>query len=58
MAPPADQADAFDAWHPANVSPVVAWLASEGCPFTGEVFYVHGTTVQRFQPWTLDEAEV
>ncbi len=54
VAEPAD-ADAFDAWHPANVSPVVAWLASEGCPLTGEVLYVHGTTVQRFQPWTLDE---
>ncbi|MEA2703947.1 MAG: hypothetical protein QOD63_1892 [Actinomycetota bacterium] len=51
----AGEADAFDAWHPANVSPVVAWLASEGCPLTGEVLYVHGTTVQRFQPWALDE---
>ncbi|MEA2687146.1 MAG: hypothetical protein QOE93_2341 [Actinomycetota bacterium] len=45
----------FDAGHPANVSPVVAWLASEGCPVTGEVFLVHGGTVQRFRPWTLDD---
>jgi NAD(P)-dependent dehydrogenase (short-subunit alcohol dehydrogenase family) len=50
---PAD-ASSFDAWHPANVSPVVAWLATESCPLTGEVLYVHGATVQRFRPWTLD----
>jgi len=48
-------ADAFDAWHPANVSPVVAWLASEACTRTGEVFLVHGGLVQRFRPWTLDD---
>ena len=47
--------DAFDAWHPANVSPVVAWLASEACPLTGEVFLVHGGLVQRFRPWSLDD---
>ena len=54
VAPPADP-DAFDAWHPANVSPVVAWLASEACTVTGEVFLVQGGTVQRFRPWTLDD---
>ena len=47
--------DAFDAWHPGNVSPVVAWLASEACTLTGEVFLVHGGLVQRFRPWTLDD---
>ena len=54
VAEPAEAGD-FDAWHPANVSPVVAWLASEGCPLTGEVLYVHGATVQRFRPWALDD---
>ena len=50
--PPAD-ADVFDSWDPANVSPLVAYLASEPCPFTGKVFFVQGGTVQYFQPWTL-----
>ena len=43
----------FDSWDPANVSPLVAYLASESCPFTGKVFFVQGGKVQFFQPWTL-----
>jgi NAD(P)-dependent dehydrogenase (short-subunit alcohol dehydrogenase family) len=45
----------FDAWDPANVSPFVAYLATEGCTFTGEAFLVQGGVVQRFQPWKLSE---
>jgi NAD(P)-dependent dehydrogenase (short-subunit alcohol dehydrogenase family) len=52
--PPADPG-AFDVWDPANVSPLVAWLASEGCPATGKVFFVQGGVVQLFTPWTLAE---
>ena len=44
---------AFDTWDPANISPLVAYLASDGCPFTGKVFFVQGGKVQFFQPWTL-----
>ena len=33
---------------PALVSPVVAWLCSEECPVTGEVFEVGGGRVSRF----------
>jgi NAD(P)-dependent dehydrogenase (short-subunit alcohol dehydrogenase family) len=44
---------AFDAWDPANISPLVAYLASDACPFTGKVFFVQGGKVQYFQPWTL-----
>jgi len=43
----------FDTWDPANVSPLVAYLASESCPLTGKVFFVQGGKVQFFQPWTL-----
>ena len=43
----------FDAWDPANVSPVAAYLCSDLCPFTGKVFFVQGGRVQYFQPWTL-----
>ncbi|HEX2119302.1 MAG TPA: short-chain dehydrogenase, partial [Acidimicrobiales bacterium] len=45
---------AFDRWDPANVSPLVAWLASTGCTETGRVFLAHGGTVQLFRPWTLE----
>jgi NAD(P)-dependent dehydrogenase (short-subunit alcohol dehydrogenase family) len=50
-----EDAAVFDKWDPANVSPMVAYLATAGCPFNGETFYVYGSTVQRFQSWTLVE---
>jgi NAD(P)-dependent dehydrogenase (short-subunit alcohol dehydrogenase family) len=50
-----EDAATFDAWNPANVSPMVAYLATADCPFSGEAFLVQGDTVQRFQPWTLSE---
>jgi len=50
--PPPDPG-AFDAWDPANISPLVAYLASDLCPYTGKVFFVQGGKVQYFQPWTL-----
>jgi NAD(P)-dependent dehydrogenase (short-subunit alcohol dehydrogenase family) len=43
----------FDIWDPANISPLVAWLASEDCPATGKVFFVQGGRVALFQPWTI-----
>ena len=54
VAPPADPA-AFDAWHPGNVSPLVAALCDEGSGVTGQVFLVHGGRVQRFEPWRAGE---
>jgi NAD(P)-dependent dehydrogenase (short-subunit alcohol dehydrogenase family) len=48
-------ADGFDVWDPANVSPFVAFLASEECDFTGETFIVQGGKVQRVQSWTPAE---
>lgn len=46
---------AFDMWDPANVSPLVAYLSSEMCEFTGETFYVQGGQVTRVQSWTMAE---
>lgn len=54
LAPPVDH-QVFDVWDPANVSPLVAYLSSEGCPVTGEVFQVLGGRIQRFLPWSLGE---
>jgi NAD(P)-dependent dehydrogenase (short-subunit alcohol dehydrogenase family) len=45
----------FDKWHPANVSPFVAYLAGPQCEISGEVFLVGGALVQRVRPWELDE---
>jgi NAD(P)-dependent dehydrogenase (short-subunit alcohol dehydrogenase family) len=46
-------AEGFDIWDPANVAPVVAYLAGASCPFNGQTFYVQGGTVRRLEPWTL-----
>ena len=52
VAPPSDPS-VFDIWDPANISPLVAWLATEGCPASGRVFFVQGGRVAVFQPWTM-----
>ena len=46
----------FDLWDPANISPVVGYLATRDCPATGRVFFVQGGTVQNFQNWTMTES--
>jgi NAD(P)-dependent dehydrogenase (short-subunit alcohol dehydrogenase family) len=51
---PAD-ASVFDVWDPANISPLVATLAMEDCAATGQVFFVQGGTVRKFQNWTMTE---
>ena len=40
---------------PANISPLVAYLATEGCPLTGKVLFVQGGQVRVFQPWTMTD---
>jgi len=45
----------FDAGDPANVSPMVAYLATADCPLHGQVYFVHGGRIQLMQPWTLHE---
>ncbi|MGH9076936.1 MAG: SDR family oxidoreductase [Acidimicrobiales bacterium] len=52
--PPAEPAR-FDEWDPANVSPLVGWLASAGCLVTGRVFYALGGSIQPMTGWTKDE---
>jgi NAD(P)-dependent dehydrogenase (short-subunit alcohol dehydrogenase family) len=50
----------FDAFSPANISPLVAYLASEKCPHTGKVFGVQGGSIQELLGWhmgrTIDSA--
>jgi len=42
---------AFDQWDPANISPLVAYLASADCVFTGETFLVSGGNVTLIESW-------
>ena len=58
----------WDPQHPGNVSPMVAYLATAGCPITNELFHVSDELVLRYQPhivignirsagkrWTVEE---
>ena len=54
IAPPADPGR-FDLWDPANVSPLVAWLATERCPANGRIFFVQGGSVKLMTGWTMGE---
>jgi NAD(P)-dependent dehydrogenase (short-subunit alcohol dehydrogenase family) len=59
--------EGFDAYDPANVSPLVVWLAGEECDVTGRVFEVeggtlsvadgwqHGPAVSKDSRWDIDE---
>ena len=49
MAPKGD----FDEWDPANVSPLVAYLSTADCPFSGETFFVQGGVVKRVRSWQM-----
>jgi len=42
---------AFDPWDPANISPLVAYLASADCAFNGETFLVQGGSVTMVESW-------
>jgi NAD(P)-dependent dehydrogenase (short-subunit alcohol dehydrogenase family) len=45
----------FDEWDPANISPVIAYLGTSACPFTGETFFVQGDILARYQPYVIAE---
>ncbi|MGQ0618209.1 MAG: SDR family NAD(P)-dependent oxidoreductase [Acidimicrobiia bacterium] len=48
--------EGFDPWDPANVSPVVGYLATADCPLNGETLFVQGGTVRAMQPWRFGPA--
>ncbi len=53
-----DDPDEFDKWDPANVSPLVAYLSTDGCPFTGGVFHVGGNEVGLYGGWSLSDDDI
>lgn len=48
-----EDTDAFDKFHPRNVSPLVAYLAKGDCPFTGQVFSVTGGHVGLYRGFSV-----
>ena len=52
VAKPTDDAH-FDVWDPANVSPLVGYLASENCAHSGRTFFIQGTQVRLMEAWRL-----
>ena len=47
--------EGFDVWDPANISPLVAYLATADCPFNGSTFFVQGGTVKLMTPWRIGD---
>ena len=41
----------FDAWHPSNISPLIARLAAPDCKLTGKVYAVQGGVIQELGGW-------
>ena len=54
IAAPKDEG-AFDVWDPANISPLVAYLSTADCPFTGETFFVQGGNVTKVESWAMGQ---
>ena len=50
---PPDDAGSFDVWDPANISPLIAWLAKEDCPVTGKTYFIQGGQVRLMEPWKM-----
>jgi NAD(P)-dependent dehydrogenase (short-subunit alcohol dehydrogenase family) len=45
--------EGFDEWHPDNIAPVVAWLATDAAAHvTGQVLFVFGGQVDVLREWT------
>ena len=42
----------FDAFSPANISPVVAYLSTADCPANGKVYAVQGGAISELEGWT------
>lgn len=50
---PPEEAGAFDFYDPANVSPLVAFLATADCPISGQVFGVGGGEISHDTGWVV-----
>ena len=48
-----DDPNAFDVFDPANIAPLVAYLATSTCPYTGGVWAVWGGEVGLYEGWKV-----
>jgi hypothetical protein len=48
----------FDLYDPANISPLVAYLATADCPFNGGVFHVGANEVGLYGGWSLADENI
>jgi NAD(P)-dependent dehydrogenase (short-subunit alcohol dehydrogenase family) len=46
--------DALDVMDPANISPMVAWLATEDCPVNGRMYAVQGGQISALSGWSME----
>jgi NAD(P)-dependent dehydrogenase (short-subunit alcohol dehydrogenase family) len=53
-----DDPGKFDLYDPANVSPLVAYLATADCPFNGGVFHVGGNEVGLYAGFSLPQDKI
>ncbi|MGY6499447.1 MAG: SDR family NAD(P)-dependent oxidoreductase [Acidimicrobiales bacterium] len=42
----------FDRWDPAHIAPLVAWLCTESCPATAQVYGVGGDRITVYRQWS------
>jgi NAD(P)-dependent dehydrogenase (short-subunit alcohol dehydrogenase family) len=49
----AEDATGHDLFDPSNISPLVAYLACEDCPLTGQVYAVQGGSIQELAGWSV-----
>lgn len=45
----------FDAWDPANVSPLIAWLATGTCTANGQMLMIRGGRIDVYDGWSVRE---
>jgi NAD(P)-dependent dehydrogenase (short-subunit alcohol dehydrogenase family) len=50
-----DDPDAFDTFDPRHVSPLVAYLATEGCTLNGKFYAVQGGAISEVTGWTAGD---
>jgi hypothetical protein len=45
----------LDLFHPDNIAPIVAYLASDECTISGTVFAVQGGAISKLEPWNIGD---
>ncbi len=54
---PPEEDDAFDAFDPVHVSPLVAYLASADCTISGKLYAVQGGSIMECENWKVGDKQ-